>query len=475
MLNSSNIVVESDIKNIEEIYPLLSKYCVTYANISRNLFNFIKDKKEPSSFSNELQREYIKRYDIQARVFKSIWRYTLGSIQSIKSNQENYEIQRDKKIKKLEDKLEKLEKMEKSKKSKKSKKYSKAKTLSYKFNILSKINRLKQINGNDSNVQSVWGSKSFFKKQWNAENHDLWLKEWKIRRDNNISIIGSSDESFGNSLCQLRSLDNLRLTLPKNFSQKHLDIKVDFNKDKKNYKYLKIAMASGKPLSFRIFQNSKNLKWYVQIAFGISNECIDLEKGTIGVDINHDLISTTIIKKDGNAQKFIDYRFKANEKNKNINRQTLSDIVNQIVDNAVAHKKTIVIEKISLKNVLKSKNISLVCYSTFISLLRTRCIKKGILLLEVNPAYTSVIGKLKYSKKLGISKHSSASLVIGRRGLEYVERIPLEYIYLLQCEEKSKSLTAKWDLINKRLRNVPRKKESLDKFILSRDLTTCNL
>ena len=39
----------------------------------------------------------------------------------------------------------------------------------------------------------------------------------------------------------------------------------------------------------------------------------------------------------------------------------------------------------------------------------------------MNPAYTSYIGKLKYTRSKGINIHTAASYVIGRRGMGYKE------------------------------------------------------
>ena len=41
--------------------------------------------------------------------------------------------------------------------------------------------------------------------------------------------------------------------------------------------------------------------------------------------------------------------------------------------------------------------------------------------LEANPAYTSVIGRVKYAKPLGVSVHQAAALAIARRGMGYRE------------------------------------------------------
>ncbi|RGR75463.1 transposase, partial [Holdemania filiformis] len=44
---------------------------------------------------------------------------------------------------------------------------------------------------------------------------------------------------------------------------------------------------------------------------------------------------------------------------------------------------------------------------------------EGYGVVQVNPAYTSQIGKEKYSRKMGCTVHMAASFVIGRRGMGY--------------------------------------------------------
>ena len=473
MLNSTTITLESDIKNVKEVEKFLQQYCTIYSSIERTLFNRLKNEENISTLFNELQREYVLKYNIHARLFKSIWRRMIGRIQSLVSNNENYIVQKRTKIKKLNKKLENI------------------KNEFYIFRIESNINKLNQYLENGREIQSVWGSKKFFKSQWSDEYYkncqneeeieklkkeykDNWREEWKIRRDYNMLVVGSSDENFGNSLFQLQTLNKLRITLPREFEQRRLDIEVDFNKDKKIYNYLKLAIANRQALTIRIFQSPLNKKWYVQISFTLSNECRNLNNGTIGVDINYNVISTCRIKKDGNQEQFKNYDFEVDNQNSDENRRIFSEIVNQIVDDAFEHRKIITIEEINLKNVIKNKEISLVCYNTFISLLRARCIKMGVLLIEINPKYTSIIGGLKYQKRFGVCRHQSASYCIGRRGLNYVEKIPSGYIYLLHGEEKDKSLLDQWNLINKRLQKVSQDEKSLYLHSVYRDQTNCD-
>ena len=52
---------------------------------------------------------------------------------------------------------------------------------------------------------------------------------------------------------------------------------------------------------------------------------------------------------------------------------------------------------------------------------------RGVEVIEVNPAYTSVIGMLKYAPQLSTDKDVASAYVIGRRALGYKEDMPESY------------------------------------------------
>jgi hypothetical protein len=57
---------------------------------------------------------------------------------------------------------------------------------------------------------------------------------------------------------------------------------------------------------------------------------------------------------------------------------------------------------------------------------------KGVEVIEVNPAYTSIIGMLKYAPQLSIDKDVAGAYVIGRRALGFKEDTPKNYERLLK-------------------------------------------
>ncbi|WP_333871798.1 IS200/IS605 family accessory protein TnpB-related protein [Desulforamulus putei] len=64
-------------------------------------------------------------------------------------------------------------------------------------------------------------------------------------------------------------------------------------------------------------------------------------------------------------------------------------------------------------------------WSKFLADAERRALREGVPVFKVKPAFTSVIGILKYQHQYGLSNHQAAALVIARRGLGHVsERVP---------------------------------------------------
>jgi len=68
----------------------------------------------------------------------------------------------------------------------------------------------------------------------------------------------------------------------------------------------------------------------------------------------------------------------------------------------------------------------------FLQKLKRVAMLKGVEVIEVNPAYTSVIGMLKYAPQLSIDKDTASAYVIGRRALGFKEDMPENYEKLLK-------------------------------------------
>jgi IS605 OrfB family transposase len=62
-------------------------------------------------------------------------------------------------------------------------------------------------------------------------------------------------------------------------------------------------------------------------------------------------------------------------------------------------------------------------HKKFIQTIQAQAIKQKITIKSINPAYTSILGKIKYRRCYGLNTHQAAALVIARRGLGLNEKL----------------------------------------------------
>ena len=120
-------------------------------------------------------------------------------------------------------------------------------------------------------------------------------------------------------------------------------------------------------------------------------------------------------------------------KNQNQAKAIIGDACKAIVAWAEKVQKPIIIEKLdftkkkqslsSMANA-KARMLSGFAYNQIKQQLESRAFQHGIEVFAVNPAYSSVIGQVKFARQYNISIHQSAALVIARRFYGYSERLP---------------------------------------------------
>jgi IS605 OrfB family transposase len=170
-------------------------------------------------------------------------------------------------------------------------------------------------------------------------------------------------------------------------------------------------------------------------------------------------------------------------------------LAHQIVDLAIQKGKAIAIE--NLKKLKKGnrgdgkatlrKRLHQWNAKKFLQKLKRVAMLKGVEIVEVHPAYTSIIGMLKYAPQLSIDKDIAGAYVIGRRALGFKEDMPENYEKLLKdkvylefalkkYEEREKELTEliekesneyKINALKSELRSVENAKKLLTNLIQS--------
>ncbi|MFN7066128.1 MAG: IS200/IS605 family accessory protein TnpB-related protein [Aquificaceae bacterium] len=112
----------------------------------------------------------------------------------------------------------------------------------------------------------------------------------------------------------------------------------------------------------------------------------------------------------------------------------------KVISLAKEKGKAIVIEKLKLKNKGKRGDYSgrksrrirhSFGYRKLLERIKLLAKRNGIEVIEVNPAYTSIIGMLKYAGQHMLTKDIASSYVIARKGLGIKEKVPKAYMDLL--------------------------------------------
>ncbi|HNU60659.1 MAG TPA: IS200/IS605 family accessory protein TnpB-related protein [Methanofastidiosum sp.] len=177
----------------------------------------------------------------------------------------------------------------------------------------------------------------------------------------------------------------------------------------------------------------KKNKFKIVISYKIQTpELIITSKvnGAIGIDMNPDRLAVSETNKDGNllnhySTKLQRIQFAQKEKRE----YDIQVAAKAIVKEALNKGKPIIIEKLNFNKNNKSKGNKKFkrmkhnfLHKQLTEAIKVQAIKHGVLVEEVNPAFTSIIGKLKYQGMFSLSSHDSAALVIARRGMGFRER-----------------------------------------------------
>ncbi len=149
----------------------------------------------------------------------------------------------------------------------------------------------------------------------------------------------------------------------------------------------------------------------------------DYEKGVVGLDFNHSTIDLAVTNSQGQLKdtRTIDcHNLTSSKEGKR--EWLIGNLAKEVVDYAKYWERGIVIEGLSDLTRRKS-NSHKFTHKKFLEAVKRKAKKEGVEVDDVNPAFTSVIGKRKYSSYYHITVHQSAALVIARRGQGFSEHL----------------------------------------------------
>lgn len=352
----------------------------------------------------------------------------------------------------------------------------------------------------EGKVSLCFGSKKLFRKQFHLEengyaSHAEWYADFQESRNRAFFTIGSKDESGGNQTCQLFCQENgllglhLRLANAVMTKDKYVTIQdISFAygeevirkamegcerrkvfKNKKDPSYVFFGQA----ISFR-FQRKAPGRWTLFVTTSMEAPAVTTKnKGAIGIDINTDHLALVEIDAQGNPIHKESIPLPVYGKSRMQTQAIVGDAIAKVVDYAKSVSKPVVLEDLdfsqkkeelsTLPNSSYNRLLSSFAYSNIIKMTESRGYREGVEVFSVDPAFTSVMGRVKYATRYGLSIHQSAALCIARRKIGFTEKIPTHLDHIpdgeggfialaLPARNVLSPKTLSWGLISKKLK-----------------------
>ena len=290
-----------------------------------------------------------------------------------------------------------------------------------------------------------------------------WLRDWRDSRSDEFFVLGSRDETAGCQLCVATVADDgtltLRLRMPDSLAGQHgkylvipgvqfaygneqvlagLGSNADYAQYRREHGE-KAARATelGQPISYRFKRDARGWRVFVSTRMMDVPVVTDQRSGAIGVDLNADHLAVAETDSSGNYLTAWRVPLVTYGKNTRQAEALIGDAVASVVEYAKEVGKPIVIEKLDFRQKKASlegespkysRMLSSFSYGKIKAYFVSRGYRKGVEVHQVNPAFSSVIGRVKFMERYGLSVHQAAALVLARRLLGCSERIPRRWV-----------------------------------------------
>ena len=429
----------------ESFVEALPIYASLMSLVEHKLFAEICRGKEAGG----LKSSYLIRYGITARQFNAIRVKIEGKIDSI--------TQRRKQL--IEEKKHQIEALEKKILRLKNKKvlHQKKRRLSTLRSQLKKLQTAQET----TQVSLCFGSRKLFHAQFHLEennytSHAQWKEDWQKVRGSEIFILGSKDETAGNQSCTATLAPDgsitLRIRMPDQLIpqfgkyQRIANIRFAYGHEAITAAILDCQLRQelcrlgdpsyknhGQAITFRFKSDPKGWRVFVSINTEMPQPITCDDKGVIAVDINSDHLAVAEIDRFGNLVQGLTISLNLNDTTKHQARALIGDASAQVIALCEKTRKPLVIEDLDFqkkraqlreKHTPYARMLSAFAYQSILTHLKSRGASKGVQVHSVNPAFTSLIGRVKFAKRYGLSIHIAAAFCIGRRFLGFSEQMP---------------------------------------------------
>ena len=467
----------------------LSAYAELYGQVQRKLFAEVAAGKTTAS----LKSEYLKRYGIPARMFNGVRVSLEGKIASVREQQKLRLDNLGRRIARAQRQIAGAAE------------HGRWVQVHQKRRRLATMqSRLAALEADiaQERVRLCFGSKRLWRKQHHLEqngyaSHQEWLSDWQDARSNEFFVLGSRDETGGCQLCVATVADDgsltLRLRMPDCLAGQHgkyltiegvrfaygheqvlaaLDSNVEFARYRREHGE-RAARASelGRAISYRFKRDKKGWRVFATTRVTDVSVVTDKKRGAIGVDLNADHLAVCETDASGNYLNALSVPLVTYGKSQHQSEALIGDAVAVVVEYAREARKPIVIEKLDFrqkKAALEgeshrySRMLSSFSYGRIKACFISRGYREGVEIHQVNPAFSSVIGRVKFMERYGLSVHQAAALVLARRLLGCSERIPRRWVcpvgngvcvaFTVPARKRVKHVWTYWGAISGQLR-----------------------
>ena len=465
----------------------LSAYGELYGKVHRKLFADVAAGRSAASLKNA----YLERYGIPARLFNAVRVSLEGKVSAVRAAQRLRQDSFRRRIDRAERQVGKAE--EQGRWQQVHQKRRRLANLKFRLagleaDIVAGLVRL------------CFGSKKLWRKQHQLEandyaSHEEWLQDWQDARSNEFFVLGSRDETAGCQLCVaainddgtliLRMSDGLAeshgkyLVVPNvRFASGHDVVLAALGSNTEYAVYRrehgeKEARATrfGQAISYRFKRDAKGWRVFATTELPEVEITTDRRRGAIGVDLNADHLAVAETDASGNYVKAWRVPLVTYGKSNHQAEALIGDAVSGMVGYARGVGKPLVIERLDFrqkKAVLEGESrkyarmLSSFSYGKVKAYFLSRGYREGVEIVAVNPAYSSVVGRVKFMERYGLTVHQAAALVLARRYLGCSERIPRRWVcpigngvqvaFTVPARKRAKHVWTYWGAITGQLR-----------------------
>ena len=429
----------------------LLAYAELFGVLQRRLFADVCSGNPTAS----LKSDYIRRYGIPARMFNAIRVSLEGRMSAASESQKLHRQTLEGLIARADKQLSSL--VGRATPQKLHQKRRRLANLKY---------RLRNVSADTDagRLRLCFGSKKLWRSQHHLEangyeSHAEWLADWRDARSSEFFVLGSRDETAGCQLCVVAVADDgsltLRLRMPDCLAQeygKYLVIEnvrfaygheevlaaLQSNADYRAYRRLHGEKAArggglGQAISYRFKRDARGWRVFATTKMVKAAVMTDRSLGAIGVDLNADHMAVTETDHSGNFVNTFSVPLVTYGKSAHQAEALIGDAVARVVEYARQARKPLVIERLDFqrkRTALEgespghSRMLSSLSYGKMKAYLLSRGYRQGVEVYQVNPAYSSLIGRVKFMERYGLSVHQAAALALARRLLGCREGIP---------------------------------------------------